>query len=397
MELVAGNTFWDKKLNDPCRFEKLEENIETDILIVGGGITGALCAFVLSSLGMSVTVMEKNTIGSGSSSAHTGLLMYKSDKMLCEMADDLGEEKAVKFYKMCLEAMDQLSLISSQLGETTEYRARDSIYYATSAEDGDKLRREYDYLSRHGFPAEYLSGEELKNRYGIDRSCAIRTWHDADVNPFKFASALVNKNVSRGVRCFENSEVDLEKIHGNSASTKDGFNIKFKSLILATGYSKLYPAIRDKCIVNRTYAFASESAIGKLWKDEVMVWETRTPYLYFRATEDQRVVGGGMDEESDVLEKDTGKIEAKAEAIAREIETVFPQLEIKVSHAWDAIFVRSEDGLPFIGEDPENPGRFYLLGYEGNGTCYSMAGSMIIRDLILGINNPYKDIVRVDR
>lgn len=397
MELVAGNTFWDKTLDSACRFEKLEENLETDILIVGGGITGALCAFMLSSLGMSVTLLEKNRIGCGSSSAHTGLLMYKSDKMLFEMADDMGEEKAVKFYKMCLEAMDQLSSINSQLDQAAEYRARDSIYYATSEEDRDKLRREYGYLSRHGFPAEYLSGEELKKRYGIDRPCAIRTWHDADVNPYKFANALVKNSISRRVRFYENSEVDLEKIQGNSASTKDGFTIKFNRIVLATGYSKLYPAVRDKCIVNRTYAFASEPSAKKLWEDEVMVWETRTPYIYFRATEDHRIIGGGMDEETDALEKDAGKIAAKAEAIAREIETIFPRLDIKVSHAWDAIFVRSKDGLPFIGEDPEHSGLYYLLGYEGNGTCYSMAGSLIIRDLILGISNPYSDIVRVDR
>jgi glycine/D-amino acid oxidase-like deaminating enzyme len=395
MELYTGDTCWDPA--STFDFEKLSENIKTGILIVGGGISGALCAFVISSLGMSVTVVEKNKIGTGSSAAQTGLLMYKSDKMLYEFVDDIGEEKAVQFYRMCLESMDQLSLINSQMDETTEFRKRDTIYYASTVEDGDKLRREYGYLSKYGFPVEYLGSEELKNRYGIEKHSALRTWHDADVDPLKFIRALTNKNLERGVRYYEHSEVDLEIIQGNSVHTKDGCSITFDHLVLATGYSRIYPAIKDKCSITRTYAFCSEPIRNNLWKDEVMVWETKTPYLYFRTTVDHRIVGGGMDEEIGGLEMDKGKNRAKAEAIANEIGHIFPLLDIKVSHAWNAIFAKSNDGIPFIGQDPFNPGIYYLLGYEGNGTCYSMAGAMIIKDLILGNYNPYKDIVRIDR
>jgi glycine/D-amino acid oxidase-like deaminating enzyme len=395
MELYLGDTCWDTE--SKFRFEKLSDDIKTDILIIGGGITGSLSAFVLSDLGMSVTVVEKNKIGCGSSSVQTGLLMYKSDKMLYEFVDDIGEEKAVKFYKMCLEAMDHLSRVNSQLDEITEYRQRDSIYYASNVKDGDKLRREYGYLSKHGFPVEYLDREELKKRYDIDKTCALRTWHDADVDPLKLIRALTMKNLERGIRYYEHSEIDLENIHENNVHTKDGRIISFDHLVLATGYSKIYPAIKDKCSITRTYAFCSEPARDKLWKDEVMVWETKNPYLYFRATADHRIVGGGMDEELYGLEMDMKKSRAKAEGIAHEIETLFPHLDIKVSHAWNALFAKSKDGIPFIGQDPSNSSIYYLLGYEGNGTCYSMAGAMIIKDLILGNYNRYKEIVRVDR
>ena len=395
MELYIGDPCWDAE--SEFGFEKVSDDIKTGILIVGGGITGALSAFVLSSLGMSVTVVEKNKIGSGSSAAQTGLLMYKSDKMLYEFVDDIGEEKAVQFYKMCLEAMDYLSLINSELDEATEYRKRDSIYYASTVEDGDKLRREYGYLSKHGFPVEYLGREELKKRYAIDKSCALRTWHDADVNPLKFIRALTKKNLESGIRYYEHSEIDLENIQGNHVYTKEGSIITFDHLVLATGYSRIYPVIKDKCSITRTYAFCSEPLSDKLWNDEVMVWETRNPYLYFRATVDHRIVGGGMDEEIERLEKDKKKSRAKAEAIAQEIGAVFPHLDLKVSNAWNALFGKSKDGIPFIGQDPLNSSIYYLLGYEGNGTCYSMAGAMIIKDLILGNYNRYEDIVRADR
>lgn len=397
MDLFIGNTCWDETIDESRGFGKLDEHMQTDILIVGGGISGSLCAFVLASIGMNVTVVEKNRIGSGSSAAQTGLLMYKSDKMLSELISEIGEERAVKFYRMCLEAMEELASISTILNEEGGYRERDSIYYASSDEDVEKLRREYACLSKHAFPAEYLSGEELKERYGIDKAGAIRTWNDADINPVRFIRAITKKNIELGVRCYENTEIELDKIEDARAVTGDGCVIDFEHIVLATGYSEIYPVIRDKCSITRTYAFCSETISGKLWKDEAMVWETKTPYLYFRTTQDRRIVGGGKDEDIEVLEKDRDKIYAKAEAIAKEIEGILPWLDIKVSHAWNAIFATSQDGIPFMGKDPAKPSKYYLLGYEGNGTCYSMAGALIIKDLILGKSNPYADIVRVDR
>jgi glycine/D-amino acid oxidase-like deaminating enzyme len=397
MELYVGNSCMDEPGAERPRFGKLDEDLKVDVLIVGGGLSGTLCAHVLSSAGLSVAVVERNKLGSGSTAVQTGLLMYKSDRMLCELACEIGEEKAVRFYRMCLEAMGKLNSIGDELGEASEYRLRDSIYYASSEKDAEKLRREYDLLSKHGFPVEYLGREELKRRYSVEKACALRTWRDAEINPLKFSTELVKKNIRSGVRYYEDTEADLGSVGGGSVRTADGRVITSDYIVLATGYSELYTAVRDKCSITRTYAFCSEPVDGELWRDEVMVWETKMPYLYFRTTSDRRIIGGGLDEELDFLERDEEKVSAKAAMVASEIEAIFPHLNIKVSHTWNALFGTSADGMPFLGRDPEDPRLFYLLGYEGNGTCYSMAGSTIIKKLILGEDSQYHDIVRVDR
>ena len=112
MKLYEGNTYWDQTVQEPIHFGRLAGPVKTDVLIVGGGMSGSLCAYVLSSHGMVVTVVEKNEIGKGSSVANTGLLQYRSDKMLCEFADAIGEEKARLFYQMCLEVMNELTVIN---------------------------------------------------------------------------------------------------------------------------------------------------------------------------------------------------------------------------------------------------------------------------------------------
>lgn len=397
MKLHSGDLYWNKKMYATATFDKITESIHTEILIVGGGMSGALCAHVLATHGKEVTVVERNLIGQGSSAANTGLLQYTSDKMLSEFVKDIGEEKAVLFYKMCLNAMKHLDSINAQLNDDTEYINKESIYYASNDEDVQKLIVEFEYLNKYDFPVEFLTNEELIKKYNIDKPCAIKTSGDAEVNPFKFIQALTKKNIGLGVRYYEHTEINLDNLKEREALTKDGHSITCEQLILTTGYVKQYPALHKKSIINRTYAFCSEPLSSPLWKDEVMIWETKNPYLYFRTTPDHRIIAGGLDEEIAYVEDNQNLISEKAIEIKKQIESIFPKIDIEISHAWSALFGTSVDGLPFIGRDPQMRSVYYLLGYEGNGTCYSMAGALILKDLINNTKNPYEDIVKLNR
>ena len=397
MKLYEGDTYWDKSIKKDFGFKELKENVKTNTLIIGGGISGTICAYILASNGIEVTVIDKGQIGKGSTLANTGLLQYCSDKMLNELIDSIGEEKAVSFYKMCLEAMGLLTSLSKNIGVDIDYRERESIYYASNENDIKKLKREYEYLKKYNFPVEFLDNEELKQNYKIDKQCALRTWMDADVNPLKFIYAITKKNEILGVSYYENTEVDLDNICKNKIFTNTGHEIQYDNIVLATGYSNLYPIIQDKAEIHRTYAFCSKPMEEPIWKDDVMIWETKKPYYYFRTTFDSRIIAGGLDEEVDKVEVNVEEIYNRAKKITSQIKTIFPNLNIEIDYAWNGLFGGSKDGLPFIGQDPKQTNKYYLLAYEGNGTCYSMAGALIIKDLINEVDNPYKDIVDPNR
>lgn len=394
--LYKGNLYWDKTTSNSHEFDKINTDLKTSVLIVGAGFSGNICAYILSRAGIDVTVVEKSKVGKGSSIASTGLIQYRSDKMLTEFIEEIGEEKAQLFYQMSLEAVDQLTELNKKLDADTEYRLKDSLYYASSKKDEKRLKTEYENLQKFDFPVEFLDKLQLNERYGIKKTAALRTWHDADVNPFKFIQALIDSNIQQGVVYFENTKVDLDSIRDNSIKTKEGNIIKFDNIILATGYSKIYPAIKNKTILNRTYAMCTKP-LDSLWPDEAMIWETIKPYLYMRTTKDNRIIAGGLDEERNILEKNQLRILEKATKISDKIKKLFPYLDIKIDYYWTALFYGTKDGLPFIGRDPSKSNVFYLLGYEGNGMCYSMAGSLIIKDLIRGIPNKYENIVGLDR
>ncbi|MGO3168668.1 NAD(P)/FAD-dependent oxidoreductase [Senegalia sp. (in: firmicutes)] len=399
MELYFGDTYWDKTVSkeDDIKFEKIKKNEKTEILIVGGGMSGTLAAYILSNRNHKVIIVEKDQVAKGSSTANTGLLQFCSDIMLSDLIEQIGEKKAVLFYEMCLKSMDDLTAINDKLAYQTDYRSKSSIYYSSNIGDKNKLEKEYKTLKKYNFPVEYISNDELIKDYNLDKAFAIKTFRDADVNPYKFIKALTRENKKNGVKYFENTQVNLDSMASNQIYTKEGYKIEFKNIILATGYTNIYPIIKDKAQINRTYAISSKPFKKLPWKEDVMFWETKNPYLYFRTTTDKRIIAGGLDEEINKLEKNIEDLKEKTEKIAKEINDLFDGLNLEVENRWNALFGISTDNLPFIGADPIHKNKYYLLGYEGNGTCYSMAGSRIIADLIENKKNPYSHIVRLDR
>jgi glycine/D-amino acid oxidase-like deaminating enzyme len=128
-----------------------------------------------------------------------------------------------------------------------------------------------------------------------------------------------------------------------------------------------------------------------------LIWETKRPYLYLRTTPDGRIIAGGLDEDKPETPQSEEWINYRAQRIKMEVEKLFPMLKINVAFAWGAVFGESVDNLPFIGKHPSKERMYYLLGYGGNGTVYSMLGSVILKDLILGRSNIDAEILKLDR
>ena len=100
-ELIYGDTHLDERKRR-FHFEKVEKDLEADVLIIGGGMSGTLTAYVLSKeTDRKITVIDGKDIATGSSRANTGLLQVSSDTMLSEFIETIGEEKARGFYRMC--------------------------------------------------------------------------------------------------------------------------------------------------------------------------------------------------------------------------------------------------------------------------------------------------------
>jgi glycine/D-amino acid oxidase-like deaminating enzyme len=385
MNLHNGQLYWPETYTNETDFPVLEENISCDVLIVGGGMSGALCAHVLSKeTDLNVVLIDRRRPGYGSSSANTGLLQFSSDKMLHELIEQIGEQDAVYFYKLCQEALGKLTATAQDLSEDAEFRQQNSLYYASTSEDAAKLVREYEALKKYEFPVEYLEPQEISSRFPFSKPAALVTNGDADVNPYKFVQIMLKDAHAAGVKIYEQTPLirKTKNVHGFSCESDHG-TIQARHIIFATGYENDFLAQQLGADINRSYAIATEPLPSlKTWYKEWMIWETKRPYLYMRTTKDHRIIAGGLDEDLPEAPINDGIILERGERIIEKIKEHFPDLSPEISHSWCATFGESHDGLPYIGEHPNRLGEYYCLGFGGNGTVYSMLGATIIKDLI---------------
>lgn len=395
MKLHTGHYYWPTEMPPVPQYPTLTEELKCEVLIVGGGIGGALSAHLLAEQGVDTILVERGQIAGGSSLASTGLLQYASDKTLTSCINTFGEEPAVHFYRLSQQALEKLKQISAELKEAERLTERSSVYLASSEQDAKKLREEYDTLQRFGFPAEWWTPEVIAERFPFQYPGAIYTPGDAELNPFAFVHGILCRVSEQGVRVFEHSPV-----HGHEQA--DGERIRWrcgegsvtaKHVIWATGYETQQFKKESGASLTATYAIVTEQVNKEqIWYENSLIWETARPYLYMRTTREGRIIAGGLDEPLPPGGLQEGREMHQSDMLLKEVHRLFPAYQsLKSAYAWGAVFGETRDGLPYIGPHPNFPGVYFLEGYGGNGTvCNTIAAEMIVDTLT---RTPRKDMV----
>lgn len=387
MKLHKGDLFWDETRSD-APYERLNSDLTTDVLIIGGGMSGAMIANALTEDGREVVVIDKGIPGYGSTDGNTGIIQYNSDKSLDLMIRDFGEKRAVDFYRISLEAMKELGRIAKEFPDVG-YKETHSLFLASRRHDINAMKKNFDALAAHGFPADWIDRQQLQDDFGIEAHAAIRTASDAELNPFKMVQALHTQTMKNGnqVYCETEGMEILENKDHFVITTSRGHKIRANYLILATGYAKgVVPEVEPYTQRNTTFSLVTHK-IDSIWNHGDMIWDSADPYVYFRQTEDGRLIAGGLDETGTRFSSER-RIAKQAKKILKKMKEYYPPLEVSVDKCWQSVFAVSNDGIPFIDRDASHPNRYFALGYGGNGTCYSVIASMFIREYLKGKVHP---------
>ncbi|WP_028563880.1 NAD(P)/FAD-dependent oxidoreductase [Paenibacillus pinihumi] len=401
MDLHAGNLYWPTTGPKLHHYPPLRKNVRKQVAIIGGGMSGAIIGYMLSRHGISACLIERGEIAGGSTSANTGLLQYSNDIMLHELIDQIGEHQAVRFYKACRSAVNQLYQIASELPRNTALYRRSSLLYADTEQHLPKLKKEYRTLRLYGFDTEYLSADDLYLRFPFRKPGAIMTRGDAEVNPYLFVQTLVEQAVRQGMEVHEHTEAVTHKSRGglHRLETADGAVIDADHVVYAIGYEP--EELRGKLIkaqLNRSFAAVTAPQRNlSAWPGNCLIWDTADPYFYLRTTPDGRVVIGGLDENNRIPVKSEPLRNKRIHRLHEQLQQLFPMLDAPLEYSWSATFGISRDNLPFIGTDPGWPGVFYCLGYGGNGSVYSMIAANLLLFAIRSEHHPVADIVKLDR
>lgn len=395
--LRTGRPVWEQYPAPRVPHGTLTRNIETDVLIIGAGITGAMIGDALAGTGLDVAIVDYRPPTKGATSASTALVQYEIDTPLIEMIHKIGRIDAIRAWRRSRLAVTSLSAHLRSLGIAAQ--RRDALYLAGNRLDAEGLRQEADARMKAGFETMFLSRQDLKKRFGIKRSAALLGYDNIAVDPRAMTAMLLKTAARKGVRIYSPEKIVAVEPKKSfvTAKTESGRTIRTKTLIFATGYELPKGVPRKGHKITSTFAIATKPQKKTLWREECLIWEASDPYLYLRTSVDGRVICGGEDDDiSDEKERDA-LLGRKTAILSRKLEKLFPKLDTRPDFAWTASFGESATGLPTIGRVPGMRHCFAALGYGGNGITYSRIAADIIRAELTGDGDPDADLYRFGR
>ena len=242
MDLKSGYPYWPAASGLIHVYPPLRADIQCEVAVVGGGVTGALVAYRLIEAGISTVLVDKRDFGWGSTSASTALIDYALDLPLADLAKRAGEDHAVQCYRAAWEAVEGIHGLVRDIGTPCGFERKDSLYLASRRRDAKALKQEYECRVRHGFPLEYWDRQRIESHFPFSRPAALLHSDAAQVDPYCLTHGLIERAVTRGLRAFDRTEVTGQVVEGGGGkhrvrlATVDGPTILAGTVVYATGY-----------------------------------------------------------------------------------------------------------------------------------------------------------------
>lgn len=400
MDLRSDYPYWLLRQGIIRSYPSLQQDASADIVIMGGGISGALTAWYLTNAGINALLVDRRHIGMGSTAASTALLQYEIDIPLYELISKVGEKNAVRSYLLCREAINTLATISHSLRIKDNFKKRPSFQFASYLKDKKNLEKEFLLRKRNGFSLHWMDEKDILEKYGFSRPGGILSDDGAEADAYQFTHALLANCSSNGLKVFDHTEITRIHHHkkGVELLTASDKKIKARKLVIACGYESQRYIPQKVQELESTYAIISEPHEEReFWYKNSLIWETRKPYLYLRTTPDNRILVGGKDiASSDPLKRDK-LLASKARSLEKSFAGLFPSVPFRTDFKWAGSFASTKDGLPYIGSIPQRPNTYFALGLGGNGITFSIIAAQIIRDILQGKKNEDAKIFAFNR
>lgn len=421
------NSYWINSEKNKEKYNKLEKNIETDICIIGGGITGISTAYYLTKENLKVTVLDMGKIGFQTTGNSTAKITSQHGLFYKYLKDSKGEDFARLYYDANEDAIKNIKKIVEKENIECDLECQSAYVLAANREEVQKVKDEVEVVRGFGGHAEYLEREDIdKNLLILNPLAAIRFKNQAQFNSYKYTIELAKVCKNLGANIYENTKVvDVrdEKDY-YYLETEDGYKIKAKYLVITTKYPIInIPGFYFMKMYQSTSYGISIPVKEKLF-DGMYITSTNPKVSLRMAKVDNNIIKDVVDGNIEnyakqdkenrkrVKEKQNSKIDNEYVLIVvgadhktgektdlsnsyKKLENIAKQIypQGKVENYWNTEDCITLDKIPYIGKYSNIWENAYVAtGFNKWGITTSNIAANIITDMIIGRKNRYEDI-----
>jgi gamma-glutamylputrescine oxidase len=382
---------------------RLEVDLDVDVCVIGAGVGGISTAWHLARHGVSATVLEGRTAGSGASGRNGGFVIAGTAPFHNDARERFGHELARRIHAATIDAQREVLEIAEQLGASDLFEQRGSLRLAVDSEESAHLLEDIEALHEDGFPAELVTGDDLPVELrGPGRSGYV-TAEDCAVQPARWIRAFADGAEALGARVFEHSPVAAPLGARDGAAfvlQTPRASIRAERVVVAADGALpiLVPAVRANVRSKRLHMVATAPTDARLAPQLVY---SRWGYEYHHQTSDGRVALGGYSDidGEDSADSYTEREEPSPSVLWRLERHLREELgvEAPVTHRWVGLVGYGPDERPLAGPVPGEDGLYVLGGYNGTGNLNGFVAGRIVAGLIVRGSSPDADLYGTER
>lgn len=381
------NSFWidsTKEILNP--FPPLANDIQVDVCIIGGGITGVTTAYLLAKQGLRVCILEKDKIAHHTTGNTTGKITSQHDLFYHYLTTTFSSDFAKGYLEANENAISQIEQIVEKEQIACDFERQDNYVFTNSEQEVASIKHEVLAVNNLGFPAEFVDSISLP----MDCLAGIKFPHQAQFHPLKYVAGLCDVILQNSGQIYEASKVYDVKKEGDSylTYTKD-HTVTSTYVVLACHY----PILNAPGFYFLKMYQEASYLIGIETKDplfEGMYINAETPTLSFRTAvhDGKRILFIGGSNHKVGTKEDITDSYSYLENIAK---SLYPDASIR--YRWQTQDCVSLDKIPYIGEfSTMTPNMYVATGFKKWGMTTSHVAASLLTDKILGKENPYESI-----
>ncbi|HZM93050.1 MAG TPA: FAD-dependent oxidoreductase [Vicinamibacterales bacterium] len=368
----------------------------TDIVIVGGGLTGCATAYACAVAGLKPVLVEADRLGQGSSGRSAGLLLPEPGPSFRDVAARYGLRAARRIFESWRRASLDAAALIRRLKIQCGLEACEHIVVA-SRDDAKGLRREFEARSAAGLDCNWLSPANVRKSTALEAAGAMRLDASFTLDPYRACLGLAAAAKSRGGIFFEKSRVTKVRAGAKNVEiTLEGGVIRARAVIVCTGMATAeFKPLRRHFKPREQYFVVTEpvgAAIRKqLASRDLTIADSASPPHQVRWTRDDRLLVTGATQDVTPTRKRDAVLVQRTGQLMYELLMMNPAISgLQPEYGWDASYGETADGIMYIGPHRNYPR--HLFGLGGQSLSGAFLAARVLARAANGESDKHDDV-----
>lgn len=377
---------WQNKYSNNKIYPYLNKDIDCDVIVVGGGISGAITSFFLGKEGFNVVVLEKNIIGYKNTSISTSCITDFVDELYLKREKDKNN-----LSRLNRRANALLDEILVDIGDNNYLKKINHNIISTKMFQKGMFKAELDERVKLGEEVNML---EKGNGIVIDNLARTINPYNLTCDIFSYLSSFPNVHIYENTKLKSfNSSYDCVKV-----ITNNDYIISAKSLIITTSIDGIDISSIPSCELYKRFGIKLKTN----FKEDLSLKVLNDIPINIRADNFGNMLVSGIDTKYNYRMENDKYLSMQEKENEKRLKSLvyklFPKIEIAdeiISFSGDII--QTKDRLPVISEIDKLPNVYLNVGVGSSSIQNVLIGADILKEAVRGYYKKEASLFKINR